>query len=51
MKEIIQKKELYDLYKRFQFNINQLLSVKESYKLLSNVEARALVYQGNFNNR
>jgi len=38
--------ELFDLYKRFQFNINQLLSVKESYKLLSNVEARALVYQG-----
>ena len=40
------EKELYDLYKRFQFNINQLLSVKQSYKLLSNVEARALVYQG-----
>ena len=40
------EKELFDLYKRFQFNINQLLSVKQSYKLLSNVEARALVYQG-----
>jgi len=40
------ERELYDLYKRFQFNINQLLSVKQSYKLLSNVEARALVYQG-----
>ena len=40
------EKELYDLYKKFQFSINQLLSVKESYKLLSNVEARALVYQG-----
>jgi hypothetical protein len=40
------EKELYDLYKRFQFNINQLLTVKESYKLLSNIEARALVYQG-----
>jgi len=40
------EKKLYDLYKRFQFNINQLLSVKESYKLLSNVEAKALVYQG-----
>jgi len=38
--------ELYDLYKRFQFNINQLLTVRQSYKLLSNVEARALVYQG-----
>jgi len=40
------EKELYDLYKRFQFNINQLLSIKQSYKLLSNVEARALIYQG-----
>ncbi len=40
------EKELYALYKRFQFNINQLLTVKQSYKLLSNVEARALVYQG-----
>ena len=40
------EKELYNLYKRFQFTINQLLTVKQSYKLLSNVEARALVYQG-----
>ena len=40
------EKELFDLYKRFQFNINQLLTVKQSHKLLSNVEARALVYQG-----
>jgi len=40
------EKELFDLYKRFQFNINQLLSVKDSYKLLSNIEGRALVYQG-----
>ncbi len=40
------EKDLYDLYKRFQFNINQLLSVKQSYKLLSSSEARALVYQG-----
>ena len=40
------EKELFDLYKRFQFNINQLLSVKDSYKLLSNIEGRALLYQG-----
>jgi hypothetical protein len=40
------EKELYNLYKRFQFNINQLLNVKESSKLLSNIEARALIYQG-----
>ena len=40
------EKELYDLYKRFQFNINQLLNIKESAKVLSNVETRALIYQG-----
>ena len=40
------EKELYDLYRRFQFTINQLLSAKQSYKLLSNVEGRALLYQG-----
>ena len=40
------EKELYDLYKRFQFNINQLLTVKQSYKLLSDLEGRALIYQG-----
>ncbi len=40
------EKSLYDLYKRFHFSIDQLLNVKQSYKLLSNVESRALVYQG-----
>ena len=40
------EEELYNLYKRFQFNINQLLTVKDSYKLLENVEAKALLYQG-----
>tara|TARA_A100000164_G_C21893479_1_gene766660 strand:+ start:38 stop:1810 length:1773 start_codon:yes stop_codon:yes gene_type:complete len=37
--------DLFSLYKRFQFNINQLLNATESYKILSNVEARALIYQ------
>ena len=37
--------DLFSLYKRFQFNINQLLNASESYKALSGVEARALVYQ------
>ena len=37
--------ELFSLYKRFQFSINQLLNASDSYKTLSNVEARALVYQ------
>ena len=36
---------LFTLYKRFQFNINQLLNASESYKSLSSIEARALVYQ------
>ena len=36
---------LFSLYKRFQFNINQLLDASESYTALSNIEARALVYQ------
>jgi len=40
------EKELTELYKRFQFNINQLLNIKESTKLLSNTETRALIYQG-----
>ena len=39
------EKELFEIYKRFQFNINQLLNVKETYKSLSNIEARALIYQ------
>ena len=39
------ERDLLDLYKRFQFNINQLLNVKGSYKLLTNIEARALIYQ------
>ena len=39
------EKDLFSLYRRFQFNINQLLNTSESYKSLSNIEARALVYQ------
>ena len=38
--------ELFALYERFKFNINQLLTVEESYKFLPNSESRALVYQG-----
>ena len=33
------------MYKRFQFNINQLLNASESYKSLTSAESRALVYQ------
>jgi len=38
--------ELFSLYERFKFNINQLLTVEESHKLLSKPESRALIYQG-----
>ena len=37
--------ELFKIYMRFQFNINQLLNASESYKSLPNIEARALIYQ------
>jgi len=37
--------KLFEFYKRFQFNINQLLSTKDSYKTLSSIEGKALVYQ------
>lgn len=40
------EKELFELYKRFQFTINQLLNIKESTKALPAIEARALIYQG-----
>ena len=41
-----EEKELFELYKRYQFNINQLLNIKESTKVLSAIESRALIYQG-----
>jgi hypothetical protein len=39
------EEDLFEFYKRFQFNINQLLNTKESYKSLSSIEGKALVYQ------
>ena len=39
------EKDLFEIYKRFQFDINQLLNVNKFYKSLSNIEARALIYQ------
>ena len=44
--KLYKEKELFELYKRFQFNINQLLNIKESTKVLSVIESRALIYQG-----
>ena len=39
------EKDLFELYKKFQFNISQLLNAKEVYKSLSPLEGRALLYQ------
>lgn len=40
-----QEKELFELYKRFQFDINQLINVNDAYKLLPDYQGRALIYQ------
>ena len=40
------EKDLLNLYTRYRFSVNQLISVEESFKLLSESEARALLYQG-----
>ena len=37
--------ELFEIYKRFQFNISQLLNVNDALKALTNIEGRALLYQ------
>jgi len=39
------EKDLLNLYKRFQFGIDQLLNAQDSYKLLPSYEGRALIYQ------
>ena len=39
------EKELLELYKKFQFTINQLLNAKQSYKSLASIEGKALIYQ------
>ena len=37
--------DLLNLYTRFQFSFEQLLNVKDTYKILPNYESRALIYQ------
>ena len=39
------EKDLLQIYKRFQFNINQLLNAENFYKSMSAIESRALIYQ------
>ena len=36
---------LFQIYKRFQFNIDQLLNARDVFKSLNNIESRALLYQ------
>ena len=43
--KIYEEKDLFELYKRFQFNINQLLTANDTFNLLPNYEGRALLYQ------
>ena len=37
--------DLFQIYKRFQFNIDQFLNAKTVFKSLTNIESRALLYQ------
>lgn len=37
--------DLLNLYTRFQFSFDQLLNIKDTYKILPNYESRALLYQ------
>ena len=39
------EQDLFNLYKRFQFNINQLINAKDVFKNLPSYEGRALMYQ------
>ena len=43
--EAYDEKELLNLYKKFQFDINQLINADKNYKLLPDFKARALLYQ------
>ena len=40
------EEDLLNLYTRYKFNINQLISIDESYSLLPANQSRALLYQG-----
>jgi len=39
------EKDLFEFYKKFQFNISQLLNAQAAYKSLSPIKGRALLYQ------
>ena len=40
------EEQLFSIYEKFLFNINQYLNIQETHKLLHPVEGRALLYQG-----
>ena len=40
------EKDLLNIYKKFQFSVDQLLNIEREKKDLSNIKARALMYQG-----
>ena len=40
-----EEQELFNLYKRFQFDINQLINVSDAYKAVPDYQGRALIYQ------
>ncbi len=40
------ERDLLNLYKRYRFSIQELLSIEDSYKSLNGNQARALLYQG-----
>ena len=40
------EKDLLNIYKKFQFSVDQLLNIEREVKNLSNIKARALMYQG-----
>ena len=42
---VYSEKELLKFYKKFQFDINQLLNANENYKVLPKYQGRALLYQ------
>ena len=43
--EVYKEEDLFNLYMRFQFDINQLLNYRNAYQLLEDYNVRALLYQ------
>ena len=50
MQENYNEEDLFNLYRRYQFNFNQFLTAKGNYKTLDNSSQRALIYQNVINN-